>query len=177
MCIQAPEMFDPTRTANSKWDLKAIDMWAVGIVYFTLLTGRFPWAVANEDRSPEYSEYMRDSLQHRYPWFKISEPSLHLLQGLLCPDPAQRFAVYEALAIVDTLLMRANAQLSTAPTPTGKRKQGNQHQREMSMSSSMSTTPIGKRKQGETQQQQSMVSPEFSPATSPQPQRLLCKTA
>jgi serine/threonine protein kinase len=35
----APEMFTVAPGATPDWNLKAIDIWALGVVYFTLLTG------------------------------------------------------------------------------------------------------------------------------------------
>jgi serine/threonine protein kinase len=35
----APEMFTVPPGTTPNWDLKAVDIWALGVVYFTLLTG------------------------------------------------------------------------------------------------------------------------------------------
>ena len=112
----APEMFTSAAPeAKGQWDLKAIDMWALGVVYFTLLTGRFPWAVANEEKSPEFSEYLRGTLTSRYPWHKLSSRSLHLLERLLCVDASQRGTADEVCGLVDIMVESVRAdQLKAA---------------------------------------------------------------
>lgn len=106
----APEMFTVGPGAKANWNLKAIDVWAMGVVYFTLLTGRFPWAVANQDKSPEYTEYLQGTLAARYPWNKISADSLHLLERLLCVDAAHRVTASDAAELVDSLLVTVRAE-------------------------------------------------------------------
>jgi serine/threonine protein kinase len=47
-------------------DLKKADVWAVGVVLYTMLIGKFPWAHATF-RSPEFVNYVRQGIdQVRY---------------------------------------------------------------------------------------------------------------
>eukprot|EP00123_Amoebidium_parasiticum_P013021 comp21714_c0_seq1/m.30681 comp21714_c0_seq1/g.30681 ORF comp21714_c0_seq1/g.30681 comp21714_c0_seq1/m.30681 type:complete len:398 (-) comp21714_c0_seq1:424-1617(-) len=120
----APEMFGDPEDAKH-WDLKAIDMWAVGVVYFTLLTGRFPWAVANPDKSPEYMQYLNKDYAYRYPWHHVSPQSMFLLQKILCVDPARRVTAPELRRLVQSTLDKVRgteeiSQSATAPVAISK---------------------------------------------------------
>lgn len=112
----APEMFAVPPGATPNWNLKAVDIWALGVVYFTLLTGRFPWAVAHGDKSPEFSEYLVGTLTSRYPWQKISTPSLVLIKRMLCVDAAKRATIDEVRELLHITMATAMHQVSIVAT-------------------------------------------------------------
>ncbi|XP_063932424.1 serine/threonine-protein kinase SBK1-like, partial [Zophobas morio] len=49
----APELWYDLESEFTDTDLKAVDVWAFGVVFFTILTGRFPWSQASSE-SEEY---------------------------------------------------------------------------------------------------------------------------
>ncbi|KNC87355.1 serine/threonine protein kinase [Sphaeroforma arctica JP610] len=108
----APEVFDKSNAPN--WNLKAIDVWAIGVLYFTLLTGRFPWAMAAEDRSPEYRMYLDGDLCNKYPWNNFSEESKQIITSALHTDPAKRVTIEEFKASIDKQLYRMQYQTPMA---------------------------------------------------------------
>eukprot|EP01134_Creolimax_fragrantissima_P002089 CFRG2089T1 len=105
----APEMFDKANA--SSWNLKAIDVWAVGVLFFTLLTGRFPWAVAVEERSPEYKLFVENTLCHRYPWNSISTGSRRIISSALNMNASERLTIDELKTVIEERLYTLQHQV------------------------------------------------------------------
>jgi serine/threonine protein kinase len=73
-------------------DLKAADVWALGIILFSASTGRFPWRQASRGTSAEFARYMAGcpSEEEQRLWARIPLPLRTLISSMLCVDPAQR---------------------------------------------------------------------------------------
>lgn len=99
----APELF--TRERGAICDLKKADVWAAGILLFTLLTAPtsecdFPWSRA--DNSSESFKAYRDRGEHRRRvWTTFSEEARFLVRNMLSCDPVQRCSAAEALMFVN----------------------------------------------------------------------------
>eukprot|EP00123_Amoebidium_parasiticum_P012465 comp21373_c0_seq1/m.29379 comp21373_c0_seq1/g.29379 ORF comp21373_c0_seq1/g.29379 comp21373_c0_seq1/m.29379 type:complete len:410 (-) comp21373_c0_seq1:488-1717(-) len=112
----APEMHsDPE--GKEGWDFKAIDIWALGVVYFTLLTGRFPWALACTANSPEYRQYVANDISHRYPWHNLSPSAMHVLRKILHPDPSRRISAPQLQTLLASTIRKLQQFEITAPAP------------------------------------------------------------
>lgn len=74
---------------------KPVDLWAVGIVLFVILSGRFCFFGDTDER---FMRRLRAGV--RFPeseWGTISEGARSLIRGLLRPDPATRLTASQAL--------------------------------------------------------------------------------
>jgi len=80
-------------------DLKAVDVWALGVVLFTLVTGRFPWTQAVKCMSAEYTRYCAGDFSF-HPWQTLHPTFITLLQMMLRCDPTQRATVEQIMTFV-----------------------------------------------------------------------------
>eukprot|EP00123_Amoebidium_parasiticum_P009035 comp19180_c0_seq1/m.21883 comp19180_c0_seq1/g.21883 ORF comp19180_c0_seq1/g.21883 comp19180_c0_seq1/m.21883 type:complete len:527 (-) comp19180_c0_seq1:838-2418(-) len=81
------------------YDYKSIDVWATGIVLYTMLVGRFPWAHATF-KSPEYMAYLRNGLDQG-PFVHMAEGYRILLKGMLCVDPSRRWTAKQCREFIE----------------------------------------------------------------------------
>ncbi|KNC85783.1 serine/threonine protein kinase [Sphaeroforma arctica JP610] len=88
-CLGLPREKMLAKCANIDW--KMVDVWALGIVMFTLLTGRFPWGRACMN-SREYVRYL-DDRSTQLPWSSLETSALKLLHMMLEPDPKKRATI------------------------------------------------------------------------------------
>lgn len=76
----APEML------NGKGYDESVDVWAIGIIFFLLLTGEYPF----DDSERKYI-FRRIKKEHiNYTYYNLSKDEIHLLKRLLCKDPRYR---------------------------------------------------------------------------------------
>jgi protein-serine/threonine kinase len=54
----APEVY-----MNDCYDGRAVDVWACGIIYMSMLTGRYHWNAAKRDEDDSYARYLNDRRQ------------------------------------------------------------------------------------------------------------------
>lgn len=101
-CYMAPELFNRVSDGdNTDLDLKAADVWSLGIVLFGLLTGRFPWTIATV-KSTEFCQYIfgRMDAKQTSLWARIPGDFQPLLRSMLCVRPGDRV---DMLLVHDTL--------------------------------------------------------------------------
>jgi serine/threonine protein kinase len=99
----AVELFRPTASGYLAMDLKAVDVWAVGIILFTMACGRFAWAEATS-RSPEFRRYRANDFTQA-PWTNIArdQPVVYeLLINMLALDAAQRWTIDQCIEYIET---------------------------------------------------------------------------
>lgn len=85
----APETF-----ASLKYDGKAADMWALGIICYYIFNGRrFPWSMAHHS-DVDYMEYKE--LGTLLPMEQVnSDKFKHVISNLLLPDQLERYSIYK----------------------------------------------------------------------------------
>lgn len=76
----APEMF---LMHSNEHDLRALDMWAVGIVIYATMLSAFPWErAAVSDR--HYRAYITGEFSALDGWDRLGDGEKELVQGLVC---------------------------------------------------------------------------------------------
>lgn len=97
-----PEIF--CATAGEGYDIRAIDEWSLGVVFFILLTGRFPFGEVDQSRIAKYIKKMRSSSsfqlrqsEERFIYFE--KDYLDIVRGLLSFDPEKRLPVSQVLGM------------------------------------------------------------------------------
>ena len=91
----APEVL--TSSAVTGYDAAAADMWSLGIILFSMLSGTLPFECAAPSRCKRYAAVVEEGIQIMCPE-DLSQPVQELLKRLLNPDPKQRFTPEQALA-------------------------------------------------------------------------------
>lgn len=90
----APEVL--VSTANSGYDAARADMWSLGILLFSMLSGTLPFECAAASRCKRYAAVLRQGIQVMCPEH-LSSQVTSLLARLLHPEPSQRFTPQQAL--------------------------------------------------------------------------------
>ncbi|XP_061878149.1 serine/threonine-protein kinase H1-like [Entelurus aequoreus] len=74
----------------------AVDMWAVGVIAYIVLSGSMPFE--DDSRRRLYRSILRGKYSfHGEPWPSVSKPAKDFIRGLLEPDPARRPSAERAL--------------------------------------------------------------------------------
>lgn len=97
----APEVF-----ANRCADLRAADVWASGVMLFTMLTGCLPWEAATS-RDHRYLRHWRGEECAR--WRDLSAPARTLLHGMLAISPKDRITAADAHAMLQSFMAARSA--------------------------------------------------------------------
>mmetsp|Transcript_26324 Transcript_26324/g.43705 ORF Transcript_26324/g.43705 Transcript_26324/m.43705 type:complete len:545 (+) Transcript_26324:148-1782(+) len=94
MMYAAPEVL--ISTAMTGYDAARADMWSLGIILFSMLSGTLPFECAAASRCKRYAAVLRQGIQVMCPE-NLSSQVTSLLARLLHPDPNQRFTTEQAL--------------------------------------------------------------------------------
>eukprot|EP01135_Chromosphaera_perkinsii_P002206 Nk52_evm14s219 gene=Nk52_evmTU14s219 len=104
MSYMAPECyrivngrFMPNRVPSH--ELKAVDVWALGVLLFTMVAGSFPWACASTE-CMEFVDFCEDRLDF-YPWTTFSPELIHLFKRVFCLNPKKRCTVEEVATLLE----------------------------------------------------------------------------
>eukprot|EP01134_Creolimax_fragrantissima_P004428 CFRG4428T1 len=89
----SPELLVDDSESFIKKNMKAVDVWSLGIVLFCMLTGRFAWEKASID-CPEYRRYCTGQYKNK-PWRSVPEMQTILLMHMLDVNPETRWTIEE----------------------------------------------------------------------------------
>jgi serine/threonine protein kinase len=84
----APEVL--TSTAQAGYDAAAADMWSLGIILFSMLSGTLPFQCAAASRCKRYAAVLQQGIQVMCP-DTLSPDVTALLARMIHPDPKQRY--------------------------------------------------------------------------------------
>ena len=90
----APEVL--TSTAQTGYNAAAADMWSLGIILFSMLSGTLPFQCAAASRCKRYAAVLQQGIQVMCP-DTLSPDVTALLARMIHPDPAQRYTPEQAL--------------------------------------------------------------------------------
>eukprot|EP00126_Sphaerothecum_destruens_P006322 Sdes_comp19307_c0_seq1m10423 len=82
-----PELYSAEQTQSRKHDAAA-DVWATGVLFYTMLAGNFPWRKACPYTDPSYQNFVQGKLSE--PWTSFSVALQDLFSRMLAPEPAKR---------------------------------------------------------------------------------------
>ena len=93
---RAPEILDATE-ASPAFDPLKLDVWALGVMLFLLLTGRTPWPMKFGINEASFQLVIHGKLQSLLNAWRVhlSSPAVETLQALLRGDPTVRPTVAE----------------------------------------------------------------------------------
>ncbi|PYI35581.1 kinase-like protein [Aspergillus indologenus CBS 114.80] len=101
----APEVYcllnaPTTATGINEINPKALDAWALGMIYLFMRTGRPAWIVAQAEEDRIYARYARERVQEG--GFALieglgPEPCRNVIYAMLNPRPLRRLTVHQAL--------------------------------------------------------------------------------
>ena len=87
------EFMAPEMVSQKPYNGQKVDMWALGVILYLLLTKAYPFVGRNE------REILRKIVLGGLPNFsKISNEAAHLVKRLLCINPASRMSALDALS-------------------------------------------------------------------------------
>ncbi|PYI12934.1 hypothetical protein BO99DRAFT_348684, partial [Aspergillus violaceofuscus CBS 115571] len=101
----APEVYrllnaPTTATGINEINPKALDAWALGMIYLFMRTGRPAWTVAQTEEDRIYARYARERVQEGgYALIEGlgPEPCRNVIYAMLDPRPLRRLTVHQAL--------------------------------------------------------------------------------
>ncbi|CAK7241038.1 MAG: serine/threonine-protein kinase HAL4/sat4 [Sporothrix thermara] len=99
LCGSAPYI-SPEEYVNKEFDARAVDVWACGVIYMAMRTGRHLWRVAKKDEDEFYARYL-DGRRDEEGYGPIE--SLHrarcrnVIYSILDPNPTRRITASQVL--------------------------------------------------------------------------------
>ena len=100
----APELF----SSRAAVDGKAVDVWALGVTFYTMLVGKLPWDTSDARKYTKYT----NSRTPDYPPSLIPPMWQQILRGMLQVDPARRMSSEDVRRAVKVLQAAYAAGLS-----------------------------------------------------------------
>ncbi|KAJ3550876.1 hypothetical protein NM688_g4979 [Phlebia brevispora] len=74
------------------YEAEPIDVWGIGVILFTLLSGNTPWDEPTE-HTYEYQRYLSGECFDDDPWNRLGRDVLDLITGMLTPAPSKRMTL------------------------------------------------------------------------------------
>ncbi|KNC82341.1 serine/threonine protein kinase [Sphaeroforma arctica JP610] len=99
--FMAPELLYDTDREFGTVDLKACDVWALGVCLFCMCTGRFPWSEAT-DKCVGYRCYSAREHTSQDLWLRIPAPAMVMLSHMLAIDVSRRWTINEVQAYLQS---------------------------------------------------------------------------
>src|SRR6185369_9989576 len=79
---------------NVSYDPRLADTWALGIIYFSICVGKFPWLIAKADQDSSYRSFLR---KPNNLFDKLSAKSKFAISKIIEPDINKRITIKELL--------------------------------------------------------------------------------
>jgi len=92
----APEVL--TSTAQTGYDAAKADMWSLGIIFYSMLSGALPFKVAAATKCERYALVEQRGMRILCEANGFSAEATALLEGMLAPDPAKRASAASVLS-------------------------------------------------------------------------------
>ncbi|XP_072769926.1 ribosomal protein S6 kinase alpha-4 isoform X2 [Nerophis lumbriciformis] len=111
----APELFE-----SAGYD-KACDLWSLGVILYTMLSGQVPFQCEQVGMTSSYAADIMQKIKEGdfsldgEPWKSVSEDAKELLKGLLTVDPERRLKLSD---LKENSWLQGGASMSTTPLCT-----------------------------------------------------------
>ncbi|OCH94488.1 kinase-like protein [Obba rivulosa] len=96
------------------------DIWALGVIFVNLLTGRCPWHVASPQEDEGFRQFVQEGVPYIRRMLAISEDSGRILTRIFELDPSRRVTLNELRTMVEqarTFFGEKVAAYPTVPSP------------------------------------------------------------
>eukprot|EP00123_Amoebidium_parasiticum_P001614 comp12753_c0_seq1/m.7870 comp12753_c0_seq1/g.7870 ORF comp12753_c0_seq1/g.7870 comp12753_c0_seq1/m.7870 type:complete len:213 (-) comp12753_c0_seq1:714-1352(-) len=99
-------------------DPRQADSWSLGVLFWVLVWGRFPWQTACSRNDPEYAAWVsgRFGATNRAQWLGLSHRALELLRNLLRANPARRWSASQARQYMEAVWACVPYKPSSTPS-------------------------------------------------------------
>ncbi|KAL1837630.1 hypothetical protein VTJ49DRAFT_3569 [Mycothermus thermophilus] len=99
LCGSAPYIA-PEEYTSKEFDARAVDVWACGVIYMAMRTGRHLWRVARKEEDEFYSRYLEGRKDEEgYPPIEALHRARcrNVIYSILDPNPARRITASQVL--------------------------------------------------------------------------------